>query len=208
MKKLLLLAVLFSVFAISCGRVPYIYVEKSISHTKDLVYTINTTGSINQTSYLSMDELVRTLTEGLDGQLNKRDYTIKELVVQSAEIKLKRNTGNTALSMNISSLVANNEVSVSPKVPLLRESNIEINEVTVAGANFSFMNDGLDKINNTLANAIKRLYRGSTLIIDIKGSPLPVTARVAVTLTLSITFNMQYSYCEESLFVIDGKVCP
>ena len=207
MKKLFFIAIGVSFLMYSCGNEPFIYVEKNISHSKVLIYNINTTGSIDQRTYLYMDDLVKTLTDDLDGNLYKRGYTIKELTLQSASIILATNLGNTAASMNISSLVANHAQSVSPTNPLINYTNVPINTGTVWLANNYLAFTGVEEINKALAAAVKRLYKGAFLTIDIKGSPVPSSARVSAQLKLIIKFDMQYSYCEHSLFVIDGPVC-
>lgn len=207
MRKLLIALVILGFAMFSCDRQPFIYVEKSISSSKVLVYNINNSGVIDQRSLLYMDDIVKTLTDGLDGNLYKKGYTIKELTIQSASIGLVQNPGNTAVTMNVGSFVANHAFSVSPTKPLMGFTNIPINSGTVLAANTYLIFEGVDEINKALAATVKRLYKGAYLTIDIKGNTVPSTARVSATIKLDIKFNMQYSYCEASLFVIDGPVC-
>lgn len=201
MKKAVIIAIILSMAMFSCDDILYIYVERNVSSSKALTFNVNTTGNINQTSILTISELVNTLVGDIKPGLQKYDYTIKELSIQSASLEIIQNPANTANTVNISSFVVDKTYSAAGK-PILKETNLPINQASAFIVNSFLDFGGVETINKALDNAIKKIGSSHYLTFDIKGNPVPANSRVSGTIKINLTFNMRYSYCEESMFLV------
>ena len=206
MKKNLILAFVISLGLFSCNEIPYIYVEKSASGSKDFVYNINTPGAINETAFVGLKSIVNGLIGNVDGLLQKKDYTIKELTLQSVNFEMVANQGNLANTLNISSIGIKPSYT-APSIPLMKETSIPILLTSMLPQSANLLFPGVNAINQSLAAAVIDRESATVFQVDVKGRGAPLNSKIAMTLNIKFTFNLVYSYCEESLFVIDGPVC-
>ncbi|MBA4849628.1 hypothetical protein [Emticicia sp. BO119] len=206
MTKWLILAIIISIVMLSCDEIPFIYVEKSVSGNKTLVYNINTAGGINETAFVGVISIVNELSANKDGQLQKKDYTIKELSIQSANFEVIANQGNLSNTLYISSVVVKPAYTAAP-IPFMQETSIPIGLTSIVPQSANLLFPGVDAINKSLAAAVKNRDDNTVWSVDIRGRGTPLNSRINITVKLKIVFNLVYSYCEESLFVIDGPKC-
>jgi hypothetical protein len=201
MKKIFILASILTLTLSLCGCDEmidtYIKIEKNYSKTTELVYNINNTGNINQTASINMRNIIETLTNDLESLPDTRfGYTLTDLTIQSISFDLKKNPDNSAFGMNIGSFVV---LPANSKTPLFRERNIPVNDVTMFAASAFLDEDGLAKINAELKGFIKKTSGRSTMTVNIAGVSQPASAKVSAQLELTIRFNIEYWYCEQTI---------
>lgn len=204
MRRLLTIAIIVSTAMLSCDDDPLMYVEKNINLKKVYSIPINKTGAFEGSTGVALGRVIDELTGNLDGQLKKTGYTLKEINIKSLNLKLIRNTGNTAVSVNLSSAIINSDLK---QVPLFSKNNIQINEVTIAAANAdNFFGDGIENLNRDLEKVVKKIKPDAYITISVKGSSFPANTMAAVNIQIEIEYSMQYSYCEETLFLITDPI--
>lgn len=195
MKRILILLFICSIGVFSCENgIQHVKIEKVMSKTKTLTYVINTTGPINVTSGLSTKDIVTTLTDDVESDLGRRDYTIKSLTIQWISANIRKNSTNTSSSARMSSFIS--KTAGQSSVALIKESNFDIDNTTPVALGAYLIAGGIGEINNSLANAIKNTGGNPAINIDIKGNPVPANSRTSVILSLNISFNLEYSFCE------------
>jgi hypothetical protein len=201
MKKILTLAIFltFIVSLIACDEMidTFIKIEKNYSKATSLVYNINSTGSINQDATINMRQIIETLTNDLESLPDTRfGYTLTDLTIQSVSFDLKKNASNTASGMNVGSFAI---LQANTKTPLFRQRDIPVNDVTLFIANNFLDEAGIAQINAELKNFIKKTSGRNSMNVNISGVPQPTSARVSAQLTLTIHFNIEYWYCEQTI---------
>ena len=197
MKRIFILLFICSIGIFSCeDESQYFRVEKTLSKTKTLTYIINTTGPINASSSLSTKEIVTTLTDDVKKNIDRDDYTIKSLTIQWISASIRKNSANTASSAKMSTFIA--KTAGQGSTPLVQEKNFDIDDTAPVLLGVYLVKGGIDEINNSLAAAIKNTGGSPTLNIEIKGNAVPANSRLSVILSLNISFNLEYAYCEEA----------
>lgn len=206
MKKIFLLASVLTLTLSLCGCDEmidtFIKIEKNYGKTTNLIYNINNTGTINKTASINMRDIIETLTNDLESLPDTRfGYTLTDLTIQSISFDLTKNADNTASGMNIGSFVV---LPADSKTPLFRERNIPVNDVTMFMANAFLDEDGIAKINAELKGFIKKTSGRNAMTVNITGVSQPASAKVSAQLQLTIRFNIEYWYCEQTIpFIIE-----
>ncbi|MBA4849629.1 hypothetical protein [Emticicia sp. BO119] len=195
MKRILFLLFICSIGVFSCkDQSQYAAVEKVAKGTKTLTYVINTTGSINSTSSLSTNDLINTLSSEVKNE-GVKDYTIRSLKISWISANIHKASPNTAASFSLESFVT--KTSGPGSVSLINAHNETIDDVFAPKALTGYLTlGGVQEINTALDEAIRKSEGKPVIDVTIKGNPSPANTRVAVTLTLNITFVMEYYYCE------------
>ena len=200
MKKLLIAFVIFSFTMFSCEFQEYLFIEKNVSQSKVFTFNINQTGTAVTSDYITVKQIVNSLVGEIDGQLKKKDYTIKELNIRSIGIESVSNANNTASSINIETIYFVYEFSEPTN--LAKVLNLPVNTGSVRQINSSLEQSGVEKLNAIFKEALKKISDTNNIVVYVKAASAPATSRASVSVKLHVAFNLHYSYCEESLFIV------
>lgn len=200
MKKIPLILVILGFLASSCEKRRFEFVS---NHPESGVFTINETGSFNETKTLSLSETLNSLDipDGAD---------IEEVYINSISAKGLALQGNQATGFNIQGTltydgntvnlfnsntfsITNNEIS-EIRLSNLNPTAIELIKNFFQAGIYTFLGIPLGQLGGFFT------YTDDYITIEVNGTSTPGTSTpIHMQFELVIDFDLTYSACVESL---------
>lgn len=194
MKKSLYALLLIALLLSSCARIRR---NRAVHGSKTLTYQINTAGTFNQAAYLGATNLV-------NGLLNKNydDVIVKKFTISGVNFNMVTNSTNKATSVDIEApyvigfksgvLVRENAFSLGP------ETNIAVAGFLAFG--------GVEDINQKITDLLRGINTDD-LRLSVQGSAIPRGQLASLTLTVTISYTIEFTHCMDSILFTDGPEC-
>jgi uncharacterized protein YcfL len=183
MKNALYALVLIALLLVGCST--RYRVKKTIRGTKTLTYSINTSGTFNQSAYVRATTLIDALTGN-----SYDNVQIEEFTLSGVNFNMVTNSVSKASSVTIESAyircVRSGVLMPEKSFSLGSTTNLEVASFLLLG--------GVSEINTEVTNLLKGLNTDD-LRVSVIGAAVPRGQLASLTLVVTLSYTVKFSHC-------------